>query len=168
MQTLMLSGPQRVFCEGIVRGLSATEAYGGAYARSTPESARKSGSRLLGRPEIQAEIQTLRDKADALAGSAVMTLAERRAFLAAIIRTPVSQITADSPLAQEMKADGKTTSIKMPCKLRAIELDAKLAGEVGAGSVRGGRSSITEDEDEEPDETQAALMQLQGVMHQGE
>lgn len=147
--------------------MNATAAYAAAYPRTSPVSARKSGSRLLQKPEIQAEIQALRDQADALAGSAVMSLVERRAFLAAIVRTPVSQITADSPLAQEMKADGKITQVKMPCKLRAIELDAKLAGEVGPGSTRGGRSLSTDDEDEEPDETLAALMQLQGVMHAG-
>lgn len=61
----------------------------------------------------------------------LMSVAERRAFLAAIVRTPVGQVQEGSPLAEEMKMDAKgSISVKMPCKLRAIELDAKLAGEL--------------------------------------
>jgi len=111
--------------------MNATAAYAAAYPKACQTSAETGGSRLMQKLEIQAEITKLRGEADALGGSAVMTLLEKRAFLAAIVRTPVGSVQADSPLAEEMKTDAKGgLTVKLPCKLRAIELDSKLAGDL--------------------------------------
>jgi hypothetical protein len=142
--------------------MTATQAYAEAYPQAGEASARKSGSRLLGKPEIQSEIAALREKADTLAGSAVMTLLERRAFLAAIVRTPVGQVKEDSPLAEEMRVDAKGgVTVKLPCKLRALELDAKLAGEVTPEREKD--KPIARNEDLE-----AALITLHRQMHSGD
>jgi hypothetical protein len=55
---------------------------------------------------------------------------EKREFLAKLVRTPISEIDEDSELAEEMRVsnDG-ATSVKIPSKLKAIELDARIMGE---------------------------------------
>lgn len=118
------------FCEGIVSGLTGVAAWRAAYPDcSGAGAASTAASRALKRAAIQAEIARLREVAAGLAGSAVLTLVEKRRFLAAVLRTPVGEVTAESPLAQEYKEDAKGVTVKLPCKLRALELDAKLAGD---------------------------------------
>lgn len=56
---------------------------------------------------------------------------EKRAFLARIVRTPIGDVSAASDLCQEHTVTEGMTKVKMPSKLQAIELDAKLAGELG-------------------------------------
>lgn len=111
----MLSGPRQKFCEGIVAGLNATQAYIGAYPKSSVEAARRSASDLLTNPDVQAEIERMRKKAEERAGSAVLTLAEKRMKLAAIVRQEKPEI------------DGCELSVTD--KLKAIALDNDLAGE---------------------------------------
>lgn len=125
----MLSGPQRKFCERIVSGDTGEAAWRKAYPKASPAAARASASEALTKDNIKAEIQHLRDKADLIAGSGVLTLAEKRKFLAEVVKTPVGKVSKDSQLAQEVRVDEKSMTIKMPCKLKALELDAKLAGE---------------------------------------
>lgn len=64
----------------------------------------------------------------------LLTVAERRAFLAMVVRTPLSEIDENSPLCQSFKVTknefGGSTEYKMVDKLRASELDAKMAGEL--------------------------------------
>lgn len=70
----------------------------------------------------------------------LLTVAERRSFLAAIVRTPIGQIDENSPLAQSVEYELKGASrdqegrmvmkVKTPDKIRASELDAKMAGEL--------------------------------------
>jgi phage terminase small subunit len=84
----MPSGKHRKFAERIVAGLTATD----AYPKSSPENARKNSPRLIGNETIKAEIQQLRNKADEMAGSAVMTLIEQRKFLARLVRINVATL----------------------------------------------------------------------------
>lgn len=77
----------------------------------------------------------------------VLTLAEKRKFLASIVRTPIGQVTESSPLAQKVKRrtdkDGsQTEEIELPGKLKALELDAHLAGELVSGSAPAGNTNI--------------------------
>ena len=65
------------------------------------------------------------------ATQAVLSLAEKREISRrSVVRTPAGMIDETSPLCQAVKvgADG-AKEIKMPDKLQALELDAKLAGE---------------------------------------
>jgi hypothetical protein len=137
----MLTGPQRKFCEGIVAGLSATAAYCDAYPKSSSENARKHSTRMKGNDEIQGEIKRLRDKADDKAGSAVMTLMEKRIFLARLVRAKVANEPPDSDLWFSIKRTEFGTEYKLSDKLAAIKADNDLAG---VGSEAGVNDEITE------------------------
>ena len=113
----MLSGPRQKFCEGIVSGLNATQAYLAAYPNSSEEGARRSASVLLTKLDVSAEIERMRRKAEERAGSAVLTLAEKRAKLAAIVRQ-------DKPV------------------IKAIALDNDLAGEGSEAKGNEGLSAL--------------------------
>ena len=132
-----LSGPQRKFCEGIVKGLNQTEAYRAAYPKSSDESARRAASLLMTNIDVTAEIAALRAKGDEKAGSAVLTHAEKREYIARLLRTPIGDIDHTSDLCQErtytVGKDEDSVKVKMPDKLRAIEIDNKMTGGEGGG-----------------------------------
>ena len=111
----MLSGPKLKFCEGIVSALNATDAYCAAYPNSSRAAAGRSASDLLKFPEITAEIARLRKAAESVAGSAVLTLAEKRSKLAGIVR--------------ERSGEHDACTVSLGDKLKAIALDNDLAGD---------------------------------------
>lgn len=125
----MLSGPLQKFCERIVAGDTGEAAWRASHPKAKTSTCQVEASKTLRKPKIKEEIRRLRDKADLIAGSGVLTLAEKRKFLAEVVKTPVGEVSKDSQLAQEVRVDEKSMTIKMPCKLKALELDAKLAGE---------------------------------------
>lgn len=125
----MLSGPRRKFCEGIVSGLTATEAYRAAYPNTTPDNARKNAAKLSRRDDVKAEIAELRAKGDEKAGSAVLTYAEKREFFAELVRARAGLLPHNSPLWQSIKYKGDGVEYRLPDKLKAIELDNDLAGD---------------------------------------
>lgn len=114
--------------------MDQTAAYQAAYPDSKPASAMSNSTRLMRNDKVAAEIAALRATAKEKAGSPVLTLAEKLDFLASIVRTPVGDLHPRSPLAQEWIEEtsefGSKTKVKMPCKLRALELHAKLSGEL--------------------------------------
>lgn len=134
-----LNARQRKFCELIVDGSSQARAYLDAgYQLSKPDYAWSHSSRLIRNGKIQAYIEELRKDAET---SAVCSLAEKRQFLAQIIRTPIGEVDENSPLAQEKtvrhEGEGATVEkIKMMSKADAIKLDNQLAGH-GVGDGRG-------------------------------
>lgn len=81
----------------------------------------------------------------------ILSLKEKREYLASIVRTPVGDVTENSPLAQKVKRTSRTDKggttdteeIELPGKLRAIELDARLAGELDGGKPDGGLVNVT-------------------------
>jgi len=127
-----LSGPQQKFAEGIVAGLTNTAAYMAAYPGAEETSAMSNAGRLIGNDEIQKEIARLRKLAEMVAGSAVMTLVETLIYLSDVVRTPVGQLTPDSPLTQEWAEDenafGTKKKVKGCCKLKSLELLSRLTG----------------------------------------
>ncbi|MDB6172075.1 MAG: Terminase small subunit [Chthoniobacteraceae bacterium] len=123
-----MTGPRQKFCEGIVTGLTATEAYLAAYPKASRRGAEVCGSRLLRNVEVSAEIARMRAVAEKMAGSAVLTLMEKRIFLARVVRAVISQLAADSDLWQSIKRTKDGIEFRLPDKLRAIELDNNLAG----------------------------------------
>ena len=58
----------------------------------------------------------------------VATAQELAEFLTSIIRTPIGNVDEQSKLAQEVRFDSESKTIKMPDKLSAVEKLAKLKG----------------------------------------
>lgn len=104
----MLSGPHQKFAEGIVAGLNGTQAYQAAYPKASYDAARSTAPELLAKPGIIAEIDSQRELAKAQATSPALTLAGKLDFLETIV------------FGDEQTRD----------KLRAVELHAKLSGEL--------------------------------------
>lgn len=125
----MLSGPRQKFCEGIVAGLNATDAYVAAYPKSSKAAARRSASDLLTNPDIASEIARLRDEAARQPGYCVLTVAQKRDFLYRLVTAKVSELPADSDLWNSIKTTEHGVEYKLPDKLKAIETDNDLAGE---------------------------------------
>lgn len=95
------------------------------------DAAQSSAYRLrenVGVVERIRELQTL------AASGKVLSLAEKREFLASVVRTPVGEVTEKSPLCQSFKLTDDTIEYKMVDKLTALKLDAQLAKELGDGS----------------------------------
>ena len=143
----MLSGPRQKFAEGIVAGNSATAAYRAAYLRSGQRAAEVGASRLLRNAEVTAEIERQRATAEKQAGSALMTLMEKRMFLARVVRANVALLPPDS----DLWIGVGTRRLRMPDKLRAIKLDNDLAGEGKGRGVKvrvgmGGKESGEKDD----------------------
>ncbi|HEY2343457.1 MAG TPA: terminase small subunit [Chthoniobacteraceae bacterium] len=126
----MISGPWRIFCEGIISGLNQTEAYLKARPTVTRGWAKEAGWKLMKRPEIQTEIAALRAKSDALAGSAVMTLTAKRKLLARAILVNATTFDpkVDGDLLNYEVRDGKVR-LRLMDKATAIKLDNDLAGD---------------------------------------
>lgn len=121
---------QELFCQAVARGEGQTEAYMSAFGVTNSNSTRVSAHNLSEKDYIKNRINELR------LGSAVgtvLTIAEKRQFLAEIVRTPIGEIDANSALAQKYKATKDGLEVTMCDKLKALELDAKLSGELEAG-----------------------------------
>lgn len=112
---------------------NAAGAYRRVYGKrtSTENSVRACASRLLTFSNIKARVKALRREYQARqVDKGLLTIEERRRFLANVVRTPIGEVDEDSPLCHSFKKTEATTEYKMGDKLKAIELDAKLAGEL--------------------------------------
>lgn len=125
----VLTGPQRKFCAAYAVDQNGTAAYRAAYPKSSAESARRSASELLTKPDIIAELARIRAVAESLPGSAPLTLAEKRNFIAGLVRAAPALLPPDSNLWQSVKVTEQGTEYRLPDKLAAIKLDNDLAGE---------------------------------------
>lgn len=119
----MLNGPQYKFAAG----LSSVEAYREAYPNAGAESARRSASKLMTNHDVLQEITRIRAKAGSLSEDAVLAIAEKRKFLARIVRAQLSELPDDSDLWQEISINEQGSKRKLPCKLKAIMADNLLA-----------------------------------------
>ena len=88
----MLSKPHRNFCEAIVTRLTGVRAYALAYSRCSLKTARFNASHLRAKPSIQQEIARLRAQADAIVGPVVLTLIEKRLWLARVVRANLARL----------------------------------------------------------------------------
>lgn len=114
------------------KGKSDVEAYQEAY-ECDYQAALSSAYRLRDNVGIVSRIVQLQA---AGASKDVLSLLEKREFLAKVVRTPIGSVTEHDPLCQEVKyGKGGEVTRKMPSKLEAIKLDALLAKELGDGSV---------------------------------
>lgn len=127
----MLSSSHKKFADGIAAGLSGTQAYRAAFPRCTSQHAAEvSASRLLRSAEVIAEVERIRHEAEKLAGGAVLTLAEKRRFLARLVRANIAELPATSDLWHEIHTTSEGgVKRKLGCKLRAIALDNDLASD---------------------------------------
>ena len=93
-----------------------------------PHQAKDHASRLLNEPNVRAYYSSLRETAF-LAN--VLSLAEKRSFLADIVRTPIGSVDINDKLANSVRyKDGEIIELKIPDKIAALRLDASLAGEL--------------------------------------
>ena len=118
------------FCQLVATGKALGPAYEAVYGKA--RGARQSGSRLLTDVDIKHRVAEIQGKAE---GRAVLTIAEKREFLRRVVVTPIGQVNEESDLCQAAEYSLAGQKFKMPDKLRAIELDAKLAGELSAEKV---------------------------------
>ena len=116
------------FCHLVSLGLSQADAYMQAGFKATPKVAAELSCRLLKKPNVAKYYASLRESAY-LAN--VLSLAEKRSYLADVARTPIGKVSLDDKLASSARwHNGELVEIRMPDKIKAIELDAKLAGEL--------------------------------------
>ena len=142
---VILKPEQQRYAELVALGENPSAAYGMAFGGGEPmkpEAKRQGVCRLSRNVTVQDEIRRIRAEAEKMLGGVVMTLAQKRIYLNRIMTTPLSEIGPDSVLCSEItvskpyKKDGdqqmelwEVEKIKKPDVLRAMELDAKLAGE---------------------------------------
>jgi hypothetical protein len=81
----------------------------------------------MAHPEVVRIIQDIWTRAE---DDAVMNKQERRKYLARIVRTPADQIGPDSDLCQGFEETPLGPKVKIPDKLKAIDLDSKLSGDL--------------------------------------
>jgi hypothetical protein len=136
-----LTPQQREFIElHVLDGLPMYRAYLLAFddviaekynGQITPGSACRAGGIILKKDHAQTYVEELKARvAERAQQKRFLSFDEKREFLAKLVRTPISEIDEESELAEEMRVsnDG-TTSVKIPSKLKAIELDARIMGE---------------------------------------
>jgi hypothetical protein len=131
MKQKALNTRQLKFIKLIAQGETQAQAHRRAgYSCPTIEGHGANAIRLLKNERIQKELKKLRDKSfekDSL------TFNERRSFLAKVVRASPNELDANSPLVQEYSETanehGVSKKVKIPDKLKALELDAKLAGD---------------------------------------
>jgi len=137
----LLKNPRHeAFAQAMARGAEVTEAYRTVYPKATRGSAGSAGARLLGivRPRV-AELQSQAED------ETMLTIAEKRKFCAAALRTPVSEIDETSPLCLGVKRTGTSVEYKTVDKLKALQLDNELAGHGKPEKPAGAGAGMTVD-----------------------
>ncbi|MDB6152454.1 MAG: Terminase small subunit [Chthoniobacteraceae bacterium] len=86
----------------------------------------------------------MRAVAEKMAGSAVLTLMEKRIFLARVVRAVISNLANDSDLWQSIKRTKTGIEFRLPDKLRAIEVDNNLAGTGSEAEVNDSLAGLLE------------------------
>lgn len=126
-----LTERQKKYALNRVMGMSLSKSYYAAqYQPTTTKIASVRGARIEKIPHVKAYMEDLR-RSEFLKN--VLTIEEKRSLLADVARIKGSEITEDSPFASvSIDADGKKTiqGPKISDKLKAIELDARIAGEL--------------------------------------
>jgi len=130
------SGWER-FAQLVASGERGAAAYRSCY-RARGASAEVGASRLLRNVKVSRRIAELKEAA---ATGAVMTLHERRVWLARVVRANIFMLdpAKDGDLIQEITSaegsGGKITRIKFPSKPDCIMLDARLAGDLRGNAL---------------------------------
>lgn len=138
---LRLSPREREFIElHVIDGFPIYKAFEKAFRRyymthrgSVPinSSCAHLGAKILKKEHAQEYILELKEKlAERAMQKRFLSFDEKRAFLAKVVRAAPGEVDCSDDVAQEVRvgSDG-STSIKLPSKLQAVELDARLMGE---------------------------------------
>jgi hypothetical protein len=140
---LGLNPRQRKFAELAATGIPAGRAYEQAgYNAKSALVADSAAARLSANVKVAAYVREIRAAAaEQGKDDAILTIREKREYLARVVRTPIGDVTTDSDLCQEhARTDGPESSFekfKMPGKLEAIKLDSLLAGELADPNKHG-------------------------------
>lgn len=124
----------RKFADLVLDGVKPAQAYKRAgYKALTPQSRATAAGRLLKNVDIDRYLTAVRRHA---AEGAVLSLRDKREFLARIVMTPLRKIDPDGKdgdLIKKYKVitteAGETEEIEKLDPLKAIELDNKLSGD---------------------------------------
>jgi hypothetical protein len=138
----LLDNPQHeAFAQAVAKGTEYRVAYGQCFPSASRKTACRQASRVAAKPLVRARITELQAKS---ATSLTLTMAERREFLARVVRADFNNLdlSKDGDLIQEKiitetKKSTRTT-VKLPGKRECIMDDARLAGEMpeeGSGVV---------------------------------
>lgn len=118
-----------------IKGMPKYRAYREAgYMASTMTAAWQGARQVEKRPRVQAYIKQVQEKLalkeQAEVDNEFLTFEEKRKYLAKIVRTPIARVDEFDEIVSEVKesVDGSKT-IKMPDKLKALELDSRLTGD---------------------------------------
>jgi hypothetical protein len=132
-----LSDFERQFCKAYVVNGVGVRAYLAVRPNTKNATARNYASTLLAKRHIKAEVKRLQDEQFI---ASLLGMEERRQFLADLTRAEPQTVLASKPhLAQAVdivrrtKPNGdveEVIRVKLGDKLRAIELDARLSGEL--------------------------------------
>jgi phage terminase small subunit len=129
------------FADLILAGKSQSEAYIEAGFKVTKKgTAATAASRARKRKDVTSYIQAIQAKT---AGESVLSLQEKREFLARIVRTPLSKIDGECHETSDLiKSHASSESelsssnrIEKLDPLKAIEVDTKLAGDDPAANA---------------------------------
>ena len=127
-----LNRRQQLFCQYIAEGESQARAYLKAgFKANTIQQAGSNAIRLMRTERVASYLGKIKE---IVFKNQVLTFNEKRSYLARCVRTSVDQVGASSDLAQEVteevSAEGSVKrKIKIVDKLRALELDNKMAGD---------------------------------------
>lgn len=140
-----LNPKQREAVRAVCEGLTHAEAYKRAgYTSPSKATASKCVTEIMAKPAAKAYAARLRRKADeaeiAAEGITVLTILEKRQFLARVVRARITELPDDSDLWQEVEISDDKEKRKLPSKLAAIAEDSKLAGDYEPEKVEVGGS----------------------------
>jgi hypothetical protein len=127
------------YADNILSGLSGVESYQRAYAAITPkltrESAYNGDKRLKKNPEVIAYLRAIRA---ASATSTVLSVTEKREFLARVVRTDITTLSIDGDgkngdmiksYSVNESESSRNIRLEKHDPLKAIDLDNRIAGE---------------------------------------
>lgn len=121
---------------------NASQAYRDAFG-AKGATAGANGSKLLKRAEVALRIAEIRTSIQVAVTDAAeeikaevkgkfLSLADYRAYLRDVIMTPIGEVDERSRLCQSAEYSDTGKKFRMPDKLKALELDAKLSGALAA------------------------------------
>jgi len=134
---------EKRFCEEYAsNGGKAAQAYQAARPDAAVSTCQTESYRVLRKKEIQDYLTDIRKK---VVASNFLSSAERRQFLADLTRANPQTVMGDKPhLAQSVTVTRRITEsgeveekvqVKLPDKLKALQLDAQMAGELAPATA---------------------------------
>jgi hypothetical protein len=129
MTTHTLNPRQKKFADLVIEGTPAGRAWTQAGYQATGNAAEVQASLALKKPKFKAYLKAERER---LEKAGEMRRDDLVSWLAAVIRTPIAHVSADSPLCQEFSCEdiegGTRTRIKMASKMEACRQLAQIMG----------------------------------------